>query len=196
MKPYTHSNVARSIVNRLATHKLISPSETFQGVVVSKQDINKLTKVFTFQITSPSEVNYRVPPSTSIETIGKHYLVRSLNNPNVRRHYTLSSCMKPETYKEYLNAIQQFRNKSPYINFNEKVLVENSGKNEIIFTAKNYQMVGGLSQLLHTAGQDETYEVKALLGKGLNLQKDGVHVAFAGGTGVLVFVDLIALLIR
>jgi hypothetical protein len=152
MKPYTHSNVARSIVNRLATHKLISPSETFQGVVVSKQDINKLTKVFTFQITSPSEVNYRVPPSTSIETIGKHYLVRSLNNPNVRRHYTLSSCMKPETYNEYLNAIQQFRNKSPYINFNEKVLVENSGKNEIIFTAKNYQMVGGLSQLLHTAG--------------------------------------------
>jgi NAD(P)H-flavin reductase len=57
-------------------------------------------------------------------------------------------------------------------------------------------MVGGLSQLLHTAANNETYEVKALLGKGLNLQKDGVHVAFTGGTGVLVFVDLIALMIR
>ena len=49
---------------------------------------------------------------------------------------------------------------------------------------------------MHTAGQDERYEVKALLGKGLNLQKDGVHVAFTGGTGILVFVDLVALLIR
>ncbi len=57
-------------------------------------------------------------------------------------------------------------------------------------------MIGGLSHLLHTANESEPYEVKALLGKGLNLQNSGVHVAFVGGTGVLVFVDLIALLIR
>jgi hypothetical protein len=57
-------------------------------------------------------------------------------------------------------------------------------------------MVGGLSQLLHTAEENEVYEVKALLGKGLNLQNDGTHVAFVGGTGVLVFMDLVALLIR
>ena len=66
---------------------------------------------------------------------------------------------------------------------------------EIIFAAKNYRIIGGLSHLLHTAS-DDVYQVKALLGKGLGLQKDGAHVAFVGGTGVLVFVDLIALLIR
>ena len=49
---------------------------------------------------------------------------------------------------------------------------------------------------MHTAGHSERYEVKALLGKGLNLQKDGVHVAFTGGTGILVFIDLVALIIR
>lgn len=49
---------------------------------------------------------------------------------------------------------------------------------------------------MHTGEQEERYEVKALLGKGLNLQKDGVHVAFTGGTGILVFIDLIALMIR
>jgi hypothetical protein len=34
------------------------------------------------------------------------------------------------------------------------------------------------------------------MGKGLQIQKDGVHVAFTGGTGILVFVDLVAYLIR
>ena len=34
------------------------------------------------------------------------------------------------------------------------------------------------------------------MGKGLGLQKDGIHVAFVGGTGVLTFMDLVALLIR
>jgi hypothetical protein len=196
MAPYTHSNLARSIVNSLAVAKLIAPSETLQGQITSSQEINKSTKVFTLQITAPSEANFRVPASTSVETIGKHYLFRSINNPQVRRHYTVSSCMKPDTYKEYLNAINQFKNKAAQISFNDRVLVENSGSNEIIFTAKNYNIVGGLSQLMHTAGQNERYEVKALLGKGLNLQKDGVHVAFTGGTGILVFVDLVALLIR
>ena len=56
--------------------------------------------------------------------------------------------------------------------------------------------MGGLSRLLHTANTSERYQMKALLGKGLNLQSEGVHVAFAGGTGVLVFMDLVALLLR
>lgn len=34
------------------------------------------------------------------------------------------------------------------------------------------------------------------MGKGLGLSSKGTHVAFVGGTGVLVFVDLIALMIR
>ena len=38
--------------------------------------------------------------------------------------------------------------------------------------------------------------MKALLGKGLGLQKNGTHIAFTGGTGSLVFIDLIALLLR
>jgi hypothetical protein len=49
---------------------------------------------------------------------------------------------------------------------------------------------------MHTAPETEVYQVKALLGKGLNLQSEGVHVAFTGGTGVLVFMDLVALMIR
>lgn len=34
------------------------------------------------------------------------------------------------------------------------------------------------------------------MGKGLGIQREGVHIAFVAGTGVLVFVDLVAYLIR
>ena len=34
------------------------------------------------------------------------------------------------------------------------------------------------------------------MGKGLDIQKEGVHIAFSAGTGCLVFLDLVAHLIR
>jgi hypothetical protein len=34
------------------------------------------------------------------------------------------------------------------------------------------------------------------MGKGLDIQPDGTHIAFTAGTGILVFVDLVAHLIR
>lgn len=44
-------------------------------------------------------------PAFSIDQIGRHYLVRDLNNKNVRRHYTTCNCLKKEAYDEYMNAI-------------------------------------------------------------------------------------------
>ena len=37
--------------------------------------------------------------------------------------------------------------------------------------------------------------VQGPMGKGLDVQKDGVHIAFAAGTGILAFADLIGYLI-
>ena len=34
------------------------------------------------------------------------------------------------------------------------------------------------------------------MGKGLDIQSDGTHVAFTAGTGILVFIDLVAHLTR
>ena len=48
---------------------------------------------------------------------------------------------------------------------------------------------------MHTS-PNFTYQIKALLGKGLGLKKEGTHAAFVGGTGVLVFMDLVALMLR
>ncbi len=72
----------------------------------------------------------------------------------------------------------------------------NYGKQaEIVCTVKNYNIPGGLSRRIHTAYND-LYQAKALLGKGLCIKNVGHHVAFAAGTGVLVFIDLVAFMIR
>ena len=63
-------------------------------------------------------------------------------------------------------------------------------------TVKNYKIIGGFSHWVHTASKYDIYEVKALMGTGLGLTPEGPHVAFIGGTGSLVFVDLVALIIR
>jgi hypothetical protein len=76
MTPYTHSNVARAIVNSMIVGKLNEAAETFTGSITHDYNINSTTKVFTFTIDN-EDVNYHPPASTSVETIGKHYLLRS-----------------------------------------------------------------------------------------------------------------------
>ena len=58
-------------------------------------------------------------------------------------------------------------------------------------------MPGGLSKKIHEARlNDEIFWIKGPMGKGLGIEKDGVHMAFTAGTGILVFVDLVAFLVR
>ncbi len=44
--------------------------------------------------------------------------------------------------------------------------------------------------------KNDIYSFQGPIGKGLDLHREGVHIAFAAGTGVLPFVDLVAHLIR
>ena len=59
---------------------------------------------------------------------------------------------------------------------------------------KNYGQ--GVSGAIHTATDDKRFELQGPLGKGLMVQPTGVHIAFAAGTGILCFVDLIAAISR
>ena len=44
---------------------------------------------------------------------------------------------------------------------------------------------------------EEMFYIKGPMGRGLEMQNSGLHVAFCAGTGVLVFLDLVAhLLLR
>lgn len=52
MKPHTHSNVARHIVNSLAIAK-IDKSATFIGKIYEKHDINVTTSLIIFRSDKP-----------------------------------------------------------------------------------------------------------------------------------------------
>ena len=54
-----------------------------------------------------------------------------------------------------------------------------------------------LSSRLHAEDQENaTFMVQGPLGRGLRVKQGGIHIAFAAGTGILCFVDLVAALIR
>ena len=62
-------------------------------------------------------------------------------------------------------------------------------------TVKNYTRANGLSKRI-TEVPGEIYDIKGPMGKGLLIKSQGVHIAFTAGTGVLVFLDLVAHLAR
>ena len=63
--------------------------------------------------------------------------------------------------------------------------------NSVRLTVKNYGVAKGVATALHN---NLRYAVKGPMGKGLMVKTTGVHVAFAAGTGVLVFVDVVMML--
>ena len=62
-----------------------------------------------------------------------------------------------------------------------------------MLTIKNYDR--GLSKRVHNALDHTRFEIKGPIGKGLEVSRTGVHIAFAAGTGALCFVDLVATII-
>jgi hypothetical protein len=69
--------------------------------------------------------------------------------------------------------------------------------NQFHLVVKNYKTQIGLSSKLHDDNNTKpSLKFKGPLGKSLRLQKFGYHVAFLAGTGVLVFMDLVATLVK
>ena len=70
-------------------------------------------------------------------------------------------------------------------------------KIEVCVAIKNYKKPLGFSSKVHSDSEKESiYEIKGPMGKGINLKKYGTQVAFTAGTGILVFIDLVAYLVR
>jgi hypothetical protein len=64
-------------------------------------------------------------------------------------------------------------------------------------TIKNYNIPGGLSMKLHDENDNLiTYCIKGPMGKGLRVKRNGTHIAFTAGTGCLIFMDLVAYLVK
>lgn len=75
-------------------------------------------------------------------------------------------------------------------------IIKQCNDSDVALTIKHYPENGGLSDLLFKdiEKKQHVYSIKGPLSKGLDVRV-GKHVAFAAGTGILVFVDLVAHLI-
>mmetsp|Transcript_39716 Transcript_39716/g.38275 ORF Transcript_39716/g.38275 Transcript_39716/m.38275 type:complete len:109 (-) Transcript_39716:312-638(-) len=76
------------------------------------------------------------------------------------------------------------------------VLIKEAKGSHFNLVIKDYLTKKGLATYFHSNSHGKTFHVKGPMGKGLDIKREGLHVAFAGGTGILVFLDLVAHLIR
>ena len=71
-------------------------------------------------------------------------------------------------------------------------LLTTEDRNQIDLIVKNYRHPPGVSIRFFVHLDYQTFLCKGPMGKGLNASGEGVHIAFAGGVGMLPFADLIA----
>jgi len=128
------------------------------------------------------------------DMLGKSVLIRSFKEVSVRRQYYVCNCLRKDNYDQLMEAIAAFRNESE----------RSSGMQTALTAAAQYQSdltlavvdLRGLSSKLIYADDTEEFQVRALLGKGLCLQREGTHIAFCSGPMSASFLDLVALLLK
>jgi cytochrome b involved in lipid metabolism len=77
MKPKTHTNAARSIVNHLVVGRLIGKAHVFNARITASQVINHFSKTFIMRVDNGHSQGWRQHASTDLEGFGRHILVRS-----------------------------------------------------------------------------------------------------------------------
>ena len=133
-----------------------------------------------------------------IQMIGKHFRINEVGRHQVKRHYTVANCMERNAYQAHLELIASALrgdSSTPSVDRSSIYKVSGSTSSSFTVTVKNYNMAKGLSKRL-TEAADTHYEVQGPMGKGLGIYPEGTHIAFTAGTGSLVFMDLVAHLIR
>ena len=78
---------------------------------------------------------------------------------------------------------------------NLKDYLSTEASHDLVLTIKNYKTAHGLSKLIHDhEKRKDHWAIKGPMGKGLGLTADSknYHIAFAAGTGILPFIDLVA----
>ncbi len=125
--------------------------------------------------------------------IGRHFLIYSKQHITVKRQYTICNSIQPQLYKALLEVCDK-KLASDQIDFDQSLL-KTGDTDSIYVTAKDYHTKRGVvTQLNRESGVGDWF-VKGPMGMGLQIDKNAHNIAFAGGTGILVFLDLVAQLV-
>ncbi|CDW90265.1 cytochrome b5-like heme steroid binding domain containing protein [Stylonychia lemnae] len=189
---HIHSNAALSFaINKLAVAKLDKQGK-IQGKyrIVERKSLNTTTSLIRLQSKKTSKQTlYSI---LDINTFGLHYLLSSSENPNHQRQYSFAHSLNPDIYQQNLRLIKQALDNSKDIIAVEKSYLTS----DIYLTVKNYSQ--GLSSDLHNASKNDEFNINGLYGLGLGIYPSnqtkltGNYLIFAGGTGIIPFLDLLS----
>ena len=101
----------------------------------------------------------------------------------------------PEFYSELLKMVAA-KNKGEACELNPELLNDCDG-DSVYVTAKDYKSKNGVVTQMNNVlnegkGTDTLWFVKGPMGMGLSVDPNGHNIAFCGGTGILVFLDIVA----
>jgi NAD(P)H-flavin reductase len=203
--PYYHSQGARLMIERLSIGVLAYPSDFLLGrskdpsyeemtwKLVGKLEIAEATKLLTyahedFYITEPEGVSW----------IGKHFRITktSIYVP-VHRYYSIVYCMSPVVLQQWRYQIEQAGYEVQAPSSRIQLLPGYSSQpDNLTMIIKEYKPHGTISQYACNMELGSNISLKGPLGPGLALtpESSGIHVGFAGGTGLVPYLDLVHLI--
>jgi hypothetical protein len=119
-QPHFHTNIARIVMNSLIVAKLQRNVPRFACKILERHEVNSFVQTLTFRANNvqPGMRTYYA----NISEIGKHYLVRRIQEPKVNRHYTISNCMRKQLYNEYLRVVEVYMRDGEKSKFNNELL--------------------------------------------------------------------------
>ena len=152
-----------------------------------------------------------------LKVLGKNFLISTIPRTAIecpiKRHYSICWALDKQIKSNLVKCLD-----SNSIKDFDKTLYVIKDTNKISLTIKNYNTESGLSKKIHTSIPEKhnSYKIqnrsdslkdaisgdqpnnefllKGPIGKGLMCESTGNYVIFAAGTGVLCFLDLIAML--
>lgn len=210
-QPYYHSQGARLIVERLSIG-LLSYHEGFvvgtekqpsyqemQWKLVGRRVLNGATRQLIYV-----HPDFSIARPKGVSWMGKHFRISKVHNYlPVYRYYSAVYCMTPCVVKDWREQIQS-EGLAADVNLNEFELHPKYAEqvqtqdNVLCLIIKEYTPHGVISQYSTGMKIGKKINLKGPLGPGLVLSEfsAGDHIAFAGGTGIVPFLDLVYMIWR
>lgn len=113
---HIHSNYAKKIVHQLCIARFegngneVEPTETAmckQGEINEAREINEKTLTFVLETQSGEVMANNREYFPDLDSIGKHYLVSTTENPHIKRHYTTCCGMNPIIYDKLCDSLNE-----------------------------------------------------------------------------------------
>ena len=107
--------------------------------------------------------------------------------------------MRKVVYESIINLARNFEDQAALNGI--RAAIADGNQDNLCLTMKCYRTETGLSNLVHSTAsgsqlaQGVSFRVKGPMGKGIDAPRRGKCIAITGGTGILVFIDLVAHLI-